>query len=145
LFRGQYSHSISKSGRVSMPAKFRDTLIKKYSNKKIVISLFENCLISYPIKEWEKLELKISKLPSFKNETVEFERYLVGNANECSIDSEGRINIPPLLRKKLNIKDTVIFVGILNRFEIWCESTWNNYMKNSFKKFQKSRNEINGI
>ncbi len=145
MFRGQYIHSISKTGRVSLPAKFRDLLEQKYSSNKVIVSLFENCIVGYPITEWENLESKILTLPPLKKNTVDFERYLIGNASECVIDTEGRINIPPLLRKNLKLNQQVVFIGILTRFEIWNETYWNKENKASFKKFQKSRDTIDGI
>mgnify|MGYP003333029734 CR=1 FL=1 len=94
---------------------------------------------------YTKLEAKISKLPQFKKETVEFERYLIGNAHESEIDSEGRIMVPGILRKKFNINNSAIFVGMLSRFEIWSEKDWKKDLANSFKKFQESREVIDEI
>ena len=145
MFRGQYVHSISDSGRVSIPAKFRELLNTKYSSTTIIISMLENCLLAYPIVEWEKLEAKMIDLPSFKKETVDFERYLIGNASECQLDSEGRINISPVFRKNLNFKKSVVFVGILTRFEIWDQKSWQKNKELGFKKFQKSRDHIDEI
>ena len=145
MFRGQYVHSISDNGRVSIPAKFRELLNVKYSSNTIIVSMFEDCLLAYPIIEWEKLESKMLDLPSFKKETVDFERYLIGNASECQLDSEGRINISPVLRKNLNFKKSVVFVGILTRFEIWDEKLWEKNRESGFKKFQKSRDQIDEI
>ena len=145
LFRGQFIHLISKTGRVSIPSKFRENLKKVYKTSNIIITLFENCLSCYPLPEWEKLEKSILKLPRFKKDTVDFERHLIGNANECEIDTEGRINIPQILRKDLGLSKNLIFVGLLSRFEIWSEKSWNINSKNSFKKFQKSRDVLDGI
>ena len=91
------------------------------------------------------MESKISKLPQFKSDIVEFERYLIGNANECEIDAEGRIMIPNLIRKNIKARQSVVFVGMLSRFEIWSEYEWGISNKTSFKKFQKSRETINDI
>ena len=145
MFRGQSLHKISDSGRVSIPSKFRDNLDVKYKTNVVIVSAFENSLICYPLPEWERLESKISELPQFKKDTVEFERYLIGSANECDIDSEGRIMIPNIFRKSLKITKTVVFVGMLARFEIWSEKSWSKVSKTGFKKFQKSREVIDAI
>ena len=87
----------------------------------------------------------MAELPQFKKDTVEFERYLIGSANECDIDSEGRIMIPNIFRKSLKITKTVVFVGMLARFEIWSEKSWSKVSKTGFKKFQKSREVIDAI
>ena len=145
MFRGQFIHKISKTGRISVPSKFRDNLKKKYRTNFLILSTFENSIICYPLPEWDKLEDKLSRLPQFKKETVEFERYLIGNAHECEIDTEGRIMIPSILRKDFNINNSAVFVGMLSRFEIWSEKDWKKDLANSFKKFQKSREVIDEI
>ncbi|MBT3475777.1 division/cell wall cluster transcriptional repressor MraZ [bacterium] len=145
MFRGQFIHKISKTGRISVPSKFRDNLKKKYRTNFLILSTFENSIICYPLPEWDKLEDKLSRLPQFKKETVEFERYLIGNAHECEIDTEGRIMIPSILRKDFNINNSAVFVGMLSRFEIWSEKVWKKSLVSSFKKFQKSREVIDEI
>ena len=145
VFRGQYIHKVSNSGRASMPVRFREVLRKKYKTNKIIISSFDKCAVCYPLSEWEELESKISELPQFKQDIVEFERYLIGGANESEIDSEGRIMIPAAIRKNLTIKNSVVFVGMLSRFEIWAEKTWASNNKTSFKRFQKSRESIENV
>ena len=145
MFRGQFIHKISKTGRISVPSKFRDNLKKKYRTNFLILSTFENSIMCYPLPEWDKLEDKLSRLPQFKKETVEFERYLIGNAHECEIDTEGRIMIPSILRKDFNINNSAVFVGMLSRFEIWSEKVWKKSLVSSFKKFQKSREVIDEI
>jgi len=145
MFRGQFIHKISGTGRISVPSKFRDNLKRKYKTNHLILSTFENSIICYPLPEWNKLEDKIAKLPQFKKETVEFERYLIGNAHESEIDSEGRIMVPGILRKKFNINNSAIFVGMLSRFELWSEKDWKKDSANSFKKFQESREVIDEI
>ena len=145
MFRGQFLHKISKTGRISVPSKFRENLKKKHKTKNLILSTFENSIICYPLPEWIKFETKVSKLPQFKKETVEFERYLVGNAHECEIDNEGRIMIPGILRRNFKINNNAIFIGMLSRFEIWSENSWNKNLKRSFDKFQNSREVLDGI
>ena len=145
MFRGQFIHKISKTGRISIPSKFRDNLKNKYKTKNLILTTFENSIICYPLTEWERLESKISILPQFKKETVEFQRYLIGNAHECEIDNEGRIMVPLILRNTFKIKDSAVFIGMLSRFEIWSEKNWKNNKNTSFNKFQKSREVINEI
>ncbi len=145
MFRGQFIHKISKTGRISVPSKFRDNLKKKFKTNFLVLSTFEDSIICYPLTEWEKLEKKILNLPQFKKETIEFERYLIGNAHECEIDNEGRIMLPNILRKTFKISGIAVFVGMLSRFEIWSQKNWNLNTKKGFKNFQKSREAINEI
>ena len=41
------------------------------------------------------------------------------NAIECSLDKQGRIIIPPKLRKSALIIKVVVIIGVQNRIEIW--------------------------
>ena len=59
MFRGRHEHTIDPKGRVSIPAKFRDILGKKYDDR-LVITNFDGCLVAYPYEEWIQLEEKAS-------------------------------------------------------------------------------------
>ncbi len=41
------------------------------------------------------------------------------SGHECTLDSQGRILIPPEMRKRVGLGTKVIFVGLTETFEIW--------------------------
>ena len=53
--------------------------------------------------------------------------------------------IPGILRRNFKINNNAIFIGMLSRFEIWSENSWNKNLKRSFDKFQNSREVLDGI
>jgi MraZ protein len=117
-FRGQYSHAMDKKGRVSIPVRFRDTLRKKY-DEQLILSVGEGCLVAYPLEEWEELEDSLQKLPRFSPVVKKYKRMLVSTAQECPLDSQGRILVPPELRARGALKDKILFVGMIHYFEVW--------------------------
>ena len=117
-FRGQFSHSMDKKGRVSIPSKFRDILREHYGEQ-LILSLRKGCVVAYPTKEWEKLEDSIGKLPPFSNIVKEYKRVFISNAQDCPIDSQGRILVPPELRDRAGLKEKILFVGMTEYFELW--------------------------
>lgn len=124
MFRGRYEHTIDSKGRTSIPVKFRDVLNGKDTNGLIVTNEFDGCLVAYPINEWKIVEEKISSFPDIRKEIKAYQRFFVSGAVECPIDKQGRILIPPILRDYAVLKKDVVFVGMLNKFEIWSRENW---------------------
>ena len=82
------------------------------------------CLWIYPLPEWEALEAKIVQLPAFNKMAAKLKRFLIGNAHECEMDTQGRLLLPEKLRQFAMLNKKVVLVGQLNRFEVWNESMW---------------------
>lgn len=140
MFRGRYNHTVTNTGRVSIPSKFREVCRDKYGEETFVITNFDKCLVAYPLKEWNEIETKISKLPQFRQDVSAFMRYLMGGAVDCPIDSQGRVLITQALRNHANIQKEVVMIGMLKKIEIWAKETWDKEESiSSFEQFKKSR------
>lgn len=120
---GEYKHTLDEKKRISIPSKFREVLGKKV----VVTRGLDNCLFIYPIKEWNKIAIKLAELGMGKAEQRGFNRFMLGGATEISIDSVGRILIPENLKIFAKIKSKVVFAGVFNRLEVWDESAWETY------------------
>src|SRR5450830_1850717 len=98
---GEYTHTIDKKNRISMPFKFRKELGKKI----IITPGLDSCLFIFTIKEWAKVSKKLSDsnndLSFLKADQRSFNRYMFGRAAEVEIDSIGRILIPEFLKKRI--------------------------------------------
>ncbi|MGI9554146.1 MAG: division/cell wall cluster transcriptional repressor MraZ [Thermodesulfobacteriota bacterium] len=140
MFRGRYEHTVTNTGRVSIPSRFREVCRDKYGEETFVITNFDKCLIAYPLKEWNEIENKISELPQFRQDVMAFMRYLMGGAVDCPIDSQGRVLIPQSLRGHANINKEVVMIGMLKKIEIWAKETWDEQESiSSYEQFKKSR------
>lgn len=127
MFMGEFEHSVDVKGRIIIPAKFREDLGDEF-----VITLgLDGCLFAYPQKEWLAFTEQIKKVPGTK-EARQMIRWFSGNAAACEVDKQGRILIPAPLREKVGLIRDVIFVGVLNRIEIWSKERWeqNNDLDN---------------
>ncbi|MGI9533871.1 MAG: division/cell wall cluster transcriptional repressor MraZ [Thermodesulfobacteriota bacterium] len=140
MFRGRYEHTVTNTGRVSIPSRFREVCRDKYGEETFVITNFDKCLVAYPLKEWNEIENKISELPQFRQDVTAFMRYLMGGAVDCPIDSQGRVLIPQTLRSHANINKEVVMIGMLKKIEIWAKETWDEQESiSSYEQFKKSR------
>jgi len=131
VFRGVSSVNLDVKGRIAIPTRYRAELQDSCERQMVVTITMDGrgvsesgCLWLYPLPEWEKLELTISKLPSLNKLAVKLRRFLIGNATECDMDAQGRLLIPEKLRKFAGMEKHVVLVGQLNKFEIWNESAW---------------------
>ncbi len=125
MFRGIHGINIDTKGRMAVPAKYRQRLQDEAdSNVVVTIDTEQKCLLLYPFKVWEEIEKKIAALPSFQPATRRIQRLLIGHATELSLDSHGRILLPPLLRDYASVDKHVMLLGQGNKFEIWDEKSW---------------------
>ena len=124
MFRGRHQHSIDVKGRVSIPSKFRDVLSTKGRPTIMVTNDLDPCLAAFPMDEWVEEEKKIKALPSFVPEALQYKRFYLSGAQECPIDRQGRILIPQSLREYAQLDGNVLFVGMLEKFEIWSPELW---------------------
>ncbi|HZA53896.1 MAG TPA: division/cell wall cluster transcriptional repressor MraZ [Candidatus Udaeobacter sp.] len=138
MFRGRFGYTVDGKGRLSIPAKFRDVLLGK-GDERIMITNFvveeTRCLDVYPLDEWLRLEEEIRKKPKFERKMVMFQNYYLGGACECAVDKQGRILIPPLLRKYADLKRDVVLIGALEKFRIWDQEAWTKIFNNAEEKF----------
>jgi MraZ protein len=128
MFRGQFVHSIDAKGRVSLPARFRDTVMADRGGQLIVTPApFDPCLHLYPLATWEQFEQKISELSTLDPNIVRFRRLYVSAAIECELDRAGRVLVPPHLREKAELtKDKdVVWAGMGRLIEVWSKARWD--------------------
>ena len=127
MFRGKYEHTVDSKGRLSIPARYREVLLGKGDERLILTNFIVNathCLDAYPFDAWLRLEEEVSKRPKFERRMVLFQNYYLGAACECTVDKQGRILIPPVLRQYAELKRDVVFVSAIDRFRIWDKSAF---------------------
>lgn len=109
---------------MSIPVKFREVLTERYEERLIVTTDSDDCLVAYPPEEWRLFEEKLRKLSTMKKEVKDFMRVFYSNAEECPLDKQGRILIPPALRAHARCNKEVVLIGGSNKIEIWDIKVW---------------------
>lgn len=120
---GEHKHTIDPKKRLSIPSKFR----KEIGDKSVLTRGLDNCLFLFPLKEWEVLADRVSKLPIGQQDSRAFARLLLAGATDVEVDQLGRILVPDFLRDYAGLKKSVIIAGLFNRLEIWDEDKWRMY------------------
>lgn len=114
MFMGQYGHTIDAKGRTVVPVQYRQSLGDTF----VITRGLDGCLFLYPLQEWQVFVDKLQALPS-DQKTRKLQRQFLSKAMEVTPDKQGRILIPSLLRDKAGLVKDIVFVGMMNRIEIW--------------------------
>lgn len=115
---GQYEHSIDAKGRINVPARFREDLGERF----IVTRGLDGCVAVYSMSEWNAWEEKMKAQPEAKSRNLK--RFFFAGASEVEPDKQGRIVIPPHLRKYAGLEKDVIVIGAGDRAEVWNADRW---------------------
>lgn len=136
MFRGLNVLNLDAKGRIAMPTRYRDQLVQQCASRLVITVDRDHCLLLYPLPEWEEIERKLVKLPSFNRQARSLQRLLVGHATESDMDAQGRILLSPPLRQFAQLDKKVVLIGQGNKFECWDEQTWNEKREAWFEQGQ---------
>ena len=133
MFIGEYQHNLDAKGRIIIPSKFRDELHTTF----ILTRGLDNCLTIYSLEQWDKMFVEINKLPTTKKAARQYVRMLTSTATECTLDNQGRIQIPSFLSKPVNISKECVVIGSNDHIEIWDKATWDAYYADASNNFEE--------
>ncbi|ACZ39429.1 division/cell wall cluster transcriptional repressor MraZ [Sphaerobacter thermophilus] len=120
MFLGRYSHNLDAKGRLAIPARFREAL----GSDVVITRGIDRCLSLYPMAAWQPLAEKVSALPISDPDARTFRRMVFAEAATAEFDRQGRILIPPDLRRYAGLDREAIVVGMHTYIEIWSPEQW---------------------
>jgi len=110
---------------MAMPARYRERLLEQCNGSLVVtIDTQEKCLALYPLPEWEQIQAKLDALPSLNKQSAMLKRLLMGNATDVEMDGNGRILLPPTLRRYAGLEKQLVMIGQGKKFELWDGAQW---------------------
>jgi len=117
MFRGEYEHTIDEKGRLMIPIKFREEL-----GAALVIGRGTLGQINvYPKATFEAMEQQVDEQAG---NALYFATLLMAAANETELDKQGRIIVPPVLRRHAKLGTETIVIGNRDHIEIWNPDEW---------------------
>ena len=118
MFRGEYEHNIDEKGRVLLPAKYRDEL-----GDTVVLARGSDGQINvFPKAHFDEMERRIEETGDTAG--IRNASRFLSAAIECEVDRQGRIVVPPTLRRHAKLSSEVIIAGNRRRVEIWNPEQW---------------------
>lgn len=123
MFLGTYTPKLDEKGRFFLPAKFRDELAEGL----VITRHQERCLAIYPMATFVEMTQQVASAPSTIKQVRDFQRMLAAGASDEVPDKQGRLTIPPMLRKYAGLDGQVVVIGAINRVEVWDQQAWESY------------------
>jgi MraZ protein len=111
-----------------VPAFLRSVIERRGDARTIVLAKHDNfaCLSAYDpayaALRHEKLERLLEKQETDPAAELDYARRTMmafGATEEVPYDSSGRIIVPPMMRKKGQLDDLALFIGVGETFQIW--------------------------
>jgi MraZ protein len=125
MFRGANKLTLDAKGRMVMPTRYRERLQERCGGKLVITVDKEQCLLLYPLPDWEEIERKLMRLPTLNPQARRLQRLMVGHATDTDLDAHGRLLLPPNLREFAHLSRDAMLIGQGTRFELWDEARWS--------------------
>lgn len=114
---GTYEHSIDGKGRLFIPSRLKEELGDAFH-----LSMGTECLTIYPQSAWDALCARAELLED--EEDIEAMEVFFAQSYRCTVDSQNRIVVPPLLREFAQLEKDVVITGSNNVAKIWNAERW---------------------
>ncbi len=124
MFRGATTVNLDSKNRLVVPTRYRDALLVNGGGRVVLTADPNQCLLLYPLPEWEPIEKKLNALSDFNPKTRSLKQLLVGYAHDMEMDGAGRVLLPPMLRKFAGLDKSVVLVGQGSKMELWNDARW---------------------
>lgn len=138
MLLGYSERTIDAKGRMILPRAYR----RELEDGLVVTKGLDNCLLLFPMNEWESVVGKIEEMPAGREETRRFSRLFFSNASRLMPDAQGRILIPPHLREMAGLQKDVVVVGLSNKAEVWNPDRWAVYSGESAGSYEQAASDI---
>jgi MraZ protein len=129
VLRGINSATLDGKGRMAVPTRFREAVLASCDGNLVVtIDMHEKCLLMYPLPAWEIVQGKLEGLSNIGPQARLLQRLLIGHATDLTLDGQGRVLLPAMLRDYAALEKKLVLVGQGNKVEIWSETLWHGQM-----------------
>lgn len=121
---GRYEYSLDAKSRMNFPPKFRNEMGETF----YITTWLDGCVAAYSESRWNELNEKLRTQPVIKGRAVF--RSIYGNAQDVTLDKQGRILLPQYLKDHAGITKDIVVIGVDDHAEIWDKTKLAEYQSN---------------
>jgi len=119
VFRGSSATKIDDKGRLKLPTGFRRQLESEYGPDVFITSVSGTSARLYPLQIWEEIEAALAALPKTDQVKQRFLERTSYFGQEATLDKQGRVVMPPILRDSALMVGDVVVSARLDHLEVW--------------------------
>jgi MraZ protein len=121
VLMGHAPTKIDEKGRLKVPAGFRKIIEDKYGPECFITSTDGERALVYPLPVWYDFQARLAKVPSTSQAKVKLLERVNYFGQLSSIDTQGRVLVPAVLRNVAGISDDVVVLGNSDHLIVWNE------------------------
>ena len=130
MLRGNYPAKVDQKGRLKIPGAFLATL-EELGDEFYVTSEDGNFVRIYPMKYWNEIEERLARVSSHNRTKQKFLTRTNYFGQVVTLDRQGRLLVPPILRESAQMKGEVDVLGYLNYLEVWNHARFLERLRSS--------------
>jgi MraZ protein len=120
MFLGEHEHTLDQKGRLTLPAKYRDS----FPEGLVLSRGMDGCVFAYAKADWSELASRLAALDTLGRDDRMMKRHFFSGAAEVMPDRQGRIMIPAALASHAKLDRDVVIAGVFDHLEIWDGAAW---------------------
>src|SRR5881398_1053598 len=131
VLMGHAPAKVDDKGRLKIPANFRKVIEEKFGSDCFITSTDGERALIYPMPVWLDFQGRLSKVPSTsmaKSKLLEKVNYF---GQTGTIDTQGRVLIPAILRNVAGIAEDVVVIGNNDHLIVWNEERINKRLSDA--------------
>ena len=142
-FVSHYMLRLDAKGRVSVPAPFRAVLARDgFDGLYCYPALDRPALDAGGNALLAEIEALMAGLPLYSDQREQFSLALYGTSETLKIDGEGRMQLTETLKAHAAIADSVLFVGLGHKFQIWEPGRFRAELAEATEKVRAFKQEL---
>jgi MraZ protein len=118
---GHSPAKIDEKGRLKVPATFRKIIEEQYGSECFITSTDGEHAMVYPLPVWFEFQARLAKVPSTSQSKMKLLQRVNFYGQVATMDAQGRVLIPQVLRAEAGINDDVVVIGSQDHLIVWNE------------------------
>jgi len=119
MLRGNHPARVDDKGRLKIPNGFRTLVESQYGPELYVTSVSGENALLYPMAVWLEIERKLAQVPSTNPSKQRFLDRVNFFGQTTSLDKQGRVVLPQMLRESAGMTGEVSVLGKQNHLAVW--------------------------
>ncbi|HEY3377528.1 MAG TPA: hypothetical protein VGL77_08540 [Armatimonadota bacterium] len=120
---GESSHQLDEKGRINIPRKFQVLFLQ---GGFLTRAFNGQSLVFWAQDAWAAVQERLGNIEFTEVAADDVARYL-SCGTEVQLDGQGRLSIPPNLRRRTKLDKDVTLLAMGDKIEIWDTQTWLDY------------------
>lgn len=121
VFLGHAPARIDEKGRIKIPTGFRRVIEESYGPECFITSMDGEKAVIYPYSVWQEFQARLARVPSSSRAKTKLLERVNYYGQAGSLDAQGRLLVPAVLRSEAGIADDVVVLGNQDHLVVWNE------------------------